>query len=669
MPGLNFAIGANTSAFESGMSRVRDIAAKRAADMVTNFQSAAKGIDTAFAGLTTLQSLPSTLAAIGTAARLAAVGFIAFEAISFAISETGKAAEAARQKLDELVKIGLEARNLGVSGSFLQGLTGQAKDLGIEASTVASALAKARDAATPRIGEGKDGRSTSPIEDRIQQNVNAGNLPASSLGQYGAADSQEARIRVVIGLIEQLQAKNASLAAFDLAGKFFGSDFEQKLRSGVDIIGSMKTALDGVTAAGGSRVFTDEELQRAQSIKDQIAEIENRMATGLAPIQRDILLYQQQQLQAWVDIKSQVADAIIFVAGLYDKVKAVGDYLGSLGSSDIFKSLRDTLNSVGLIDKAEVDRLNKQLNGGIAVDENGNDKNPPLAVKVRPRDTSRNLPSLSTPKAASPSSAESIDQIQTFINGLDKQTAALKAQVEFFDKSTAQQQVAINLAKAQEIASQNGKTLTDAQTAAITAQSTAYGNATDALTRLNAAQNQAGASARYFADTLSNGFADAIVDGKGLVGILSGIERQLARSAIQGLIGGTGPFASIFGTAGDPTAKGVDAAGGIFGSLIRGFSGLKFNAAGGPVQSGDWSVVGEQGPELVRFGRNGVVMPSIPTSGGTSAGTQIRMGDTIIDARGADAGVEQRIYATFASVLAEQKRTLLRTIDERQKRA
>jgi hypothetical protein len=85
--------------------------------------------------------------------------------------------------------------------------------------------AKARAAATESVGE-NGGTAKSPGTDRIKQDVLAGNLGANALSSFDAADIQESRIRVVLGLIDELKQKGAQLAAFDLGKTFFGPEFE-----------------------------------------------------------------------------------------------------------------------------------------------------------------------------------------------------------------------------------------------------------------------------------------------------------------------------------------------------------------------------------------------------------------------------------------------------------
>jgi hypothetical protein len=76
------------------------------------------------------------------------------------------------------------------------------------------------------------------------------------------------------------------------------------------------------------------------------------------------------------------------------------------------------------------------------------------------------------------------------------------------------------------------------------------------------------------------------------------------------------------------------------GSDEAAFVGIGSHAAGGPVSAGDWSWVGEEGPELVKFGSSATVIPHSASVSMASGGG----GDTYYqDFRGADAGMLQQV--------------------------
>ena len=65
--------------------------------------------------------------------------------------------------------------------------------------------------------------------------------------------------------------------------------------------------------------------------------------------------------------------------------------------------------------------------------------------------------------------AETQDLIETLIAGLEKSTAALEAELEAYHLCNAEKRIAIELAKAEEVARAEGVTLTGERTARIRA--------------------------------------------------------------------------------------------------------------------------------------------------------------------------------------------------------
>ncbi|MFE1599932.1 hypothetical protein [Methylobacterium sp. ID0610] len=207
-----------------------------------------------------------------------------------------------------------------------------------------------------------------------------------------------------------------------------------------------------------------------------------------------------------------------------------------------------------------------------------------------------------TKKPATSSSGD-YDPLEAMIGQIEKSAAAIKAEVDAYAKSNAEKLTAITLAKAEEQAKQKGVTLTDAQVQRIRQASAATAQYKDKLADLEQAERQAAETARSFGDALANGLADAVLEGRSLGDVLMGLEKQLARSALQALFTGQGPLAGILGTA--PAASaGSNAVGGLFGEVSN-----LFRANGGAVQAGRAYTVGELGSELFVPGQDGRVIP------------------------------------------------------------
>lgn len=571
MTGFAIKVGADTKPFEQGMKAALTVAGQTAAQIGARYAVAATGIDKAFSA--TARNLGVTfgrelMSAVSPAALGIAAGVAGLVAMQFAIKEVGEAARAAEERLAGMVKIAADARGAGVGTTFLQSLTGQAKTLGTEVSTLTGMLERARDASTVSIGEGT-GKASSPILDRLRQNVKAGNLGTVDLERFTNADSQEARIKVVLDLIDQLRAKGADLAALDLGGKFFGAEFETKLRTGVDMVGAMRRALDGLSVGDQGRIIPPEEVQRAENLNRRLEEAQRILQDGLAPINRDIAMWQSQQLAGWVDIKEQIAAAAGFAGRLYESTAAIGRALSALGNANVFQSMRNAMDSMGLIDKGEVARIERQLNGGLeATDKPGAPKDAdaggPLRISVKPKgDTSRALPSLTPHKASAAPSSSEITAIESFVGNLEKSAAALKAEADAYGKSSVERRISIELAKAEEIAKQNNTKLTDEQTARIRASATALAEQREKLDDLREAQDNLRSGAKEVFGGIYHDIRNGVSALQILENALGRVLDRIANNQIDSLVD------SLFGKPGSS------------GSLSSAFSNIIGSALGG----------------------------------------------------------------------------------------
>ena len=234
------------------------------------------------------------------------------------------------------------------------------------------------------------------------------------------------------------------------------------------------------------------------------------------------------------------------------------------------------------------------------------------------------------------------DPVETFVHQLEKSAAAVKAEAEAFGKSNSEKQVAIQLARAQEIASQNGRTLTDAETASITRAATATATYRDRILDLEQAQRETAETARYFGDTIANSLADAIFNGRKFSDILHSLEAQFSRAALQAILTGQGPLASFFGTA-PPASAGPNAVGGLAGAFNESAEQL-FRANGGPVEAGRAYTVGEMGRELFIPNQSGRMVPIERTVPGPAAPAE-----------------ERRPVAVHVSVMTQDARSFLRS--------
>lgn len=652
--------------------------------IVRAFTGAAAASETA--GATVRSSLTATTSTIvGIVQQVPSLGvlleaFIAFEAVKLVLDSVSASIDEARKHVEDFVKIGKEADRLGISTGFFQRATLDAKAFGLETQQVVAALEKARDASTVRIGEGEHGSNTSAFSNRLEQNVHAGNLSSGDKASFDTASTQEARIRSVLNLVDKLRDEGRDLAAFDLAGRFFGSDFENKLREGVDLTRRLRENLDSKAGSvGGQRIVDPEEIARANALDAKLTDIHNTFATALIPIQRDASDAALDIYKHFLDFEGLLGRVAIVASHLYVELSKIPGALDAaipsagrlatlLGAPEIGKALG--IDQLGPKIKEALGNSAKAVGAGDALglprtgetQQQADDRNALASARdllrerlkqpgalaaaneasnrldFRPltRDTRSNkLPTLN-PKQARES--EATDPVETFVNGLQKSAAAAKAEADAFGKSNVEKQTAIALAKGQEIASQNGTSLTEAQSAAIrkaAADTAAY---KDRLSDLEQAQRQGAESARFFGQSLETAFEGAILEGRSYSDVLSGLLKTLERSALQAVFTGQGPLAGILGTApavsaGSNAVGGLTGAfaggGGLFGSFggapvqgptqsgatldavggIGGFLTSFFRANGGPVSAGTGYTVGEKGRELFVPRQDGQIFP------------------------------------------------------------
>ncbi len=658
--------------------------------VVRAFTGAAAASETAGAGVrASLTATTSTIA--GVAAQIPSLNtllaaFLGFQAAKLVFDSVGASIEAARKHIQDYVQIGRDAEKVGVGTDFFQRATLSADKFGLKVEQVVAALQKAREASEIRIGEGKEGTNTSAIDGRLEQNVRAGNLTAADKAIFDNAGSQEAKIKAILDLIDKLRASQRDLAAFDLAGKFFGADFERQLRNGVDLTAQLRDTLNSTsTTVGGVRIVGPDEVERANQLDAKAKDIADTFATALAPIQRDISNAVLDTYQAFLSVEAVIARVVQIAANLYTTISGVvgkvRDLVGSIPGIGKIITAGNPLTFLQEVGKAT---------GVIEPDVQGPPA--PLTVKVRPKgpDRSAVLPSLRTPRARESGGSESLDAVETLINQLEKARDTAKAELDNVGKTNVEREKAVALAKAEAAAREEVKkgnrtdpALDDDERSRVLAAAEAMQKYKDATDNAQQALRQTADAARYFAETASNGLADAIINGKSFGSVLADISKQLERSLLTGLLTGTGPLAGLLGTA--PLASaGSNATGGllgsVFGNALRGGGGSAgsplpgaqgpslpsvgifdtiaglFRANGGPVSAGQPVTVGEMGRELFVPNADGKVIPI--TGGSMGGGDNITIGPRNYNITSANGVTPAQMTAALNRYDADLNRTL-----------
>ena len=656
--------------FATDTEGARSAIASLAGSIAQNMVSVGSAVKAANDNLGATISLAQRMSAAFTAA-LPAIVAIAGAVAAFKIVEA--ATDAAKASIEEFVAIAAKASDAGVSAGLFQRWTEQAKDLNTETAKLVEMLNRAREAATVRIGEGDQGAS-STIGNRLRQNVLAGNIGQGDLDRFDAASSQEAKIRVVLDLIRQLQDKGAQLAALDLAGKMFGPEFENKMRAGVDMVAKLLATLDSTAlTAGGKRIISDDELRNAQEISDQLNRISDLMSQGLAPIQRDLVELGQASYRSWLDIQEAIAGAVAKAGQLYSAVKGILDELDKFTGKNPLASLADALGA---------GRVRQTL--GIAEPDGPvqGPQMPPGGIRltVNPKtDASRSLPSLN--RGAGAGQTESKDEIERLIAQMDRANEVARAELDTVGKTNVEREKALGLARLTAASRAAGRDATEEEREQVERLAEATARVKDATMDAQQRLRETAEMMREFGQLGVEAFSDMIVEGKSLNDVVGSIAKQLARAAIQAAIMGTGPLAGFLGTSAAASA-GPNALGGLLG-LLGGGGGssgggftdvAQWHAAGGLVR-GAGSGTSDSIPARLSDGEFVVRAASVPANldvlrainargyadgglvgrmrGSMSGGSSAVNITSVVDARGSDMN-----EGRFSAILNQRDRRL-----------
>lgn len=646
--------------------------------ITTAFTAAAVGSKTAQAGVQagiagTSTALTTILAQVpalgGIAIALGTVG-LSYAVVSAAVGQ-------ANAQLDKFVALGVTAEKTGIGVELVQRFQDIGKEAKLSGEQIEAALQKAGQTLTPKFEQ------TDPTKKQlfdVFESGYTGDFQSKGLSQYLGSKDNDARIRAVVTAMQELRDLGLQVGAIDLANKVFGPEVADRIRSGRLEIEAIAESLDRKR----DDLITKEQVTTAEDFRDRLhdaaEEIDNalHLSTSLAG-------QGQAVLDVFLKIAEATAKAAVSAGTFLDRLTAAAKLpLNVPQGADLQSPLAPRTRTEGQgslgADLGAV--AGAGARGRVLYDKPIGPEQPAMTITNPPLPPRRALDIIQDaqrtphePKGRSGGGASETDPIETFTNALEKQAAALKAETEAFNKSNVEKAVAIQLAKANEVASQNGKTLTDAQTAAIVKAATETSNYKDKLADLEQQQRQAADAAKFFGNALSDGFADAILEGKSFSNVLSDILKQVERSAFQAIITGQGPLAGLFGTAASASA-GNNAVGGLLGSAIGAFSkggnagglgsiggvevqgpslpsasvfetiGSFFRANGGPVSAGVPYTVGEMGREMFVPNQNGQIVP-MPKEGAGGTPMNVSTGGNTYNITPAEGVTPAQLKATL----------------------
>lgn len=327
-------------------------------------------------------------------------------------------------------------------------------------------------------------------------------------------------------------------------------------------------------------------------LKTQISEIVDAiqadLAGAIAALQGPMSMF----TQAWDFVSAKIGKAIEgakILKGLYDQASRSADSFITGGVSDEYKAGKRTPMLAGGFTPAS--------SKGQMAEYKPSDMFLSTVGKLSGEKTGDIRQSYQTAQDANKAGkADKTDKLKEYIDNLKEANQLAQNEVDTFALGNVEKEKFSALIKAENIAKEQGKTLTAQQRAEIENIAASTAKYKDNVDQLKGAQNALNDAMRQFADFTINALEGLVTRSKKLSDVLKDVVKQLSSSALQGALTGQGIFGQLGGLAGSGGQTG-----GILGMLAKGATSLfsGFFAEGGSIPSGKWGIAGEAGPELV----------------------------------------------------------------------
>lgn len=495
-----------------------------------------------------------------------------------AVAAARSAATAIMGAVKAVGDIGDLAANIGMTTDEVQELQYAFAAAGISAEDSASGLQRFADKLSDaRRGEGELAELLTA--NNIALTDREGNLRSSRdiIGDF--AD-------MVRNAATAEDALNMSVMLF---GRVAGRQFTEALREGRDGLNEM-----AVAAAESGSIISAEQIKAADEIEEKYNLLFLRLQQGW----RSLVVSAAESAAATLTIHQQMLDDLMkgdFGSFLFGRSGALRDGTNALGIT----TPNAPVSSGGKGNR--VYPATKILGGGKGSLPDNIDLSKDGLVKGENSDTSSKVERASA-------------AIDSYIASLNAEVAALKLEIDTLGLSNAAKARAAALAGLDADATDEQRSAAIAAADAIAAQTNALDyqrNAQEMLaeeTRMatEAAEEQVEAqreAADFLRGELQGSFYDLIDGTKNVGDAFVNMGKRMVDAMLDAVIFGNGPFAKMLNMDG-----GGNLFSGIFGSIFKSAIAPSQAAAGGS-KSG-WTMVGEEGPEMVKLPRGSSVTPA-----------------------------------------------------------
>lgn len=491
----------------------------------------------------------------------------------------------ARDELKRFTDIVEKAKQAEVSNGFFQAFIKSADEAKVKTEILETALIGVRPKLLPKFDDGFDLPSEDP-QKLLDQLLLASPLTtgrgSTAAADFRSAQTEEERVRALLVGIRDLNAAyketgdlQSKLAAVKIA-ELFGPDFADQVRRGNIDLDSFVSKLDRLRSNGvnSGDIIANETLDKVKELDDRIAAADRRIRDALRPAFDDLASAILSIRGVGVYAFEQLAALVGQVGELYVQTKNVLGLLLSIPgriATDVPKGLDGSValgetvydpNGIPIYtapSQKQVDQI--QASESLKSLQRALDRPSPEIVIPRPLNAPPERDRFyRPPKAASPDTSRQ-DQIDRYIEQLEKEVRVVEAEAASFGKSNEEK------ARANALAKIGTEELTPKQIQQIEDLATRQAKAKDATEQLRQAQENYNNAVRFAGSAVSGFFSDVVSGGKNAEEAISNLVKRLADAVLQAELLGDGPLASVLGT---KAANG--AVGGLFGQIFSGFS-------------------------------------------------------------------------------------------------
>jgi hypothetical protein len=633
---LNIDIGGDASGFANAMAKAQALAELGMDSMKKKFGAAGEEIKAKW--LSSMSEMGK-----GMAVRLGVLGAAAAGAVAaFAVVAHG--IKQANEALEQYIGLQKDADAAGAPVEAYQRWMELTNKLRVETTDLEAAIK----AAFAAVREGTLGESSKFFKQASEIITNQrGEGGASAFRAYVLSQNDEQRIRAGIDMVKEFLELGNRQSAGALAETLLGKDFADKIMSGRVPIEQLAAEIDKIAANKEIEIITQAQINNAVDISNRIAEAKDQLdkALGISKfLSEEGQIFKEQWAVILESILAATKGLQSFFSGLTAGIVNASAAASKAADEIELKVSRERASTLSgtMLDREmkRIARLEDSLGIKKLAPEGGG---PGLEDARIPFTTAGGLPhqmdrppirppidvsEKNTKAKAAKDTSESLDQVERFIIQQQRANEILKAEAAAYGQSNTVKEQGIALARATAAARLAERDLTEDETQKIKANAAARAELIDKMEK----QKDLTKLQHFFGEQLVSSLEKMTEKGAKFADIMADVGKAIQRAAIQALILGEGPLASLFGT------KGVGgASGGLIGILSKAFAG----------SFADGGIVPGVGPKLaVVHGGETIIPPKMATGGIGSGGITLAITQSV-DARGSQIGVADQIAAAL----------------------